>query len=180
MAQSAPEAAPEAEAPLATPATAPTVPAAPVAAPVTPAAAPAAATPTTTGATGAKTHRVAAKETVYSISRLYQIPPATLMAINNLTPPANLLVGQVLQLEAKGWAQPAPAAAAPVYIPAAPAPAAADTAGTTIRHTVAKGETLYSIARLYKVTVADLQAWNGKLDQTAKLGEVLQVKQAAK
>lgn len=172
-------------APVAAPEPTPTVTTVPLPAPVASAPAPVpasapAAVPTTTAATGAKTHRVAPKETVYSISRLYQIPPATLMAINNLTPPANLLVGQVLQLEAKGWAQPAPAAAAPVYIPAVPAPAAADAAGTTIRHTVAKGETLYSIARLYKVTVADLQAWNGKLDQTAKLGEVLQVRQAAK
>jgi len=189
----------------------------PVVAPAKPAAA-----PTET------THRVEPKETVYSISRLFNISPATLMALNNLTPPANLAVGQVLivkeQQPQAAAPAPAPAAkAAPVakavpptkpaqspaapgrpakhhapvlYVPkqgAAPAtaakPAAAAPASATpasaapatgaTQHTVAKGETLYSIARLYNVKVADLKAWNAKADDNAKVGEVLRVKAPA-
>jgi membrane-bound lytic murein transglycosylase D len=135
-------------------------------------------------------------ETVYSISRRYQIPPATLMAVNNLSLPATLAVGQVLVLNSQ-ITQPvaapvsAPAARAGVnrpnpaiYVPktaapqAAPVPTAA--AGVAIQHTVAKGETLYSISKLYKVSLADLQAWNAKLDQNVKIGEVLQIKSGLK
>ncbi|OGX86691.1 LysM peptidoglycan-binding domain-containing protein [Hymenobacter glacialis] len=163
---------------------------APVARPV-PAAPPVAvAAPST--ATIPATHQVAPRESVYSIARLYQITPAALMAFNNLTLPANLLIGQVLQLKASvaqpTYAAPMPAAqAAGVVGPRNPAiytpkvvvaPAAATpvvAAGAASQHTVVKGETLFSISRLYKVKVADLQVWNGKLDESVKIGEVLQV-----
>ncbi|MDB5271508.1 MAG: hypothetical protein JWP58_4548 [Hymenobacter sp.] len=147
------------------------------------------------------THRVEARETVYSVGRLYNIPPATLIAINQLAPPYGLVTGQVLTLRAAEQ-QPAQAAKtvpvttpAPVpathasgqinpallYVPKAPkkaAPAAATAAPavqTATQHTVAKGETLYSIAKRYQITVADLQAWNNKPDASVKLGEVLRV-----
>ncbi|MBF9141985.1 LysM peptidoglycan-binding domain-containing protein [Hymenobacter properus] len=168
------------------------------------------------------THRVEAKETVYSISRLYNIPPATLIAINQLQPPYGLVLGQTLKLKAaepeaapavskaapvaKAPQQPAPAASqapapasqssgrinpAMLYVPKKTSPAAAAAAATPAApvapasqatHTVAKGETLYSIARQYKVAVADLQAWNGKApeDASAKIGEVLRVQAPAK
>jgi membrane-bound lytic murein transglycosylase D len=77
------------------------------------------------------THRVEVKETVYSVSRLYSIAPATLIAINHLEPPYGLVTGQVLTLKAPESATTpvAPAAkAAPVakvapVVKAAPAPA---------------------------------------------------------
>jgi membrane-bound lytic murein transglycosylase D len=121
------------------------------------------------------------------------------MALNNLTPPASLAVGQVLVLKSREWqpvAPPAPAAPAraatpanrrtnpAIYVPRTAASPAASvpvaTMETAIQHTVAKGETLYSIARRYEVKVADLQAWNGKLDGSVKIGEVLQVKPSAR
>ncbi|MBD2767381.1 LysM peptidoglycan-binding domain-containing protein [Hymenobacter sp. BT664] len=156
-----------------------------------------------TGAVVPATHRVARGETVYAIGRRYQIPPATLLAINQLAPSANLSVGQVLLLQAPSLppvAAARPPAPTPVARPIA-SPAAAGTnpalyvpqktaspvaTGPTaaisaaIQHTVAIGETLYSISRRYGVTVADLQAWNGKQDATAKLGEVLRVFAAQK
>ena len=64
------------------------------------------------------------------------------------------------------------ASAAPVTVAAA---TPASTAAAFPPHTVVKGETLYSIARLYKVTVADQQAWNAKPDMSVKIGEVLRV-----
>ncbi|MBD2724278.1 LysM peptidoglycan-binding domain-containing protein [Hymenobacter armeniacus] len=159
------------------------LPAAP-AAPATPAALPA-------------THRVEAHESVYSVARRYGLPPATLMALNNLTPASGLVIGQVLVLKAEAAPTAVPAATAPaprpvpvarpaaagtnpaLYVPKAAVTPPPATAATT-QHTVAKGETLYSIARLYKVTVADLKAWNAKTDDTAKVGEVLQVQAGAK
>ena len=142
---------------------------------------------------GTVTHRVEAGETVYSLSRRYQLAPADLMAFNQLTPPAGLVVGQVLQLKATKPAGSRPVVAAPVEkpLPAAPgnpalyapqrvtAPVPSSvtvSAGTVAQHTVAKTETLYSIAKRYGVTVADLQAWNGKPDGSVRVGEVLVVK----
>ncbi|MFC6224028.1 LysM peptidoglycan-binding domain-containing protein [Hymenobacter artigasi] len=153
------------------------------------------------------THRVEARETVYSVGRLYNIAPATLIAINQLAPPYGLVTGQVLTLK-NAEPQPAPVAkAAPVkapapmpathaagqinpallYVPKKAAPAAASPAAPSalaaeaaVQHTVVKGETLYSIARRYQVTIADLQAWNNKPDASVKLGEVLRVQAATK
>ena len=153
-------------------------------------------TPAATPTAGAVTHRVEAGETVYSLSRRYQLAPADLMAFNQLTPPAGLVVGQVLQLKAMKPATSPPAAAVPAEKPASAAPgnpalyapqrvtapvpgSITASVGTVAQHTVAKTETLYSIAKRYGVTVAELQAWNNKLDGSVRIGEVLRV-QAAK
>jgi membrane-bound lytic murein transglycosylase D len=198
----------------------------------TPAAAPKPAVVTPRAIPSTATHQVEAKETVYSVSRLYSIAPATLIAINHLEPPYGLVTGQVLTLkapetEAAPVAPVAKAAVAPVakaapvakvtqaptpapvqtptpatrytgkinpatlYVPkkpnpaATPAPAApASTTGPAAapvtQHTVAKGETLFSISRLYKVKAADLQSWNNKPDGAVKIGEVLRVSAPAK
>ena len=151
---------------------------------------PVAATPDVMPAAG--THRVEPKETLYAISRRYGLTAAALMALNKLTPPANLVVGQVLVVkgEAAGAGAAAPAAdlrpvAAPrpaattnpaLYAPKAPVPPSGAPAAAATQHTVASGETLYSIARRYGVTVADLLAWNTKANGSVKLGEVLVVK----
>ncbi|MBU6120780.1 LysM peptidoglycan-binding domain-containing protein [Hymenobacter siberiensis] len=204
-------------APVYSPKPAPAVVAAPIAAAPRPEAAlvPAAVVPAPKPAAvvavraipGDARHRVEARETVYSVGRLYNIAPATLIAINQLAPPYGLVTGQVLTLK-DAEQQPAPVAkAAPVKAPA-PMPAAraagqinpallyvpkkanltavataapsAPAAEAAVQHIVVKGETLYSIARRYQVTIADLQAWNNKPDASVKLGEVLRVQAATK
>jgi membrane-bound lytic murein transglycosylase D len=69
------------------------------------------------------------------------------------------------------------ATASPTIKPTAPT---APVAASVTQHTVAKGETLYSIARLYQVKAANLQAWNNKPDGAVKIGEVLRVSAPAK
>ena len=117
-------------------------------------------------------HRVEPGETVYSVSRRFQVPPATLIALNQLPPSAKLIAGQMMLLKPVG------PVGAP--LPASRAATPADPNATT--HTVAVGETLYSISRLYKVTVADLQAWNGRAatDTSVKIGEELRVSAGTK
>ena len=136
----------------------------------------------------AANHQVGPGETVYSIGRLYNISPATIMALNYLTMPATLAVGQVLVLKSLELAPAVAPAVAPKPV-AKPALAGASStnpalyvpkaavATPAMQHTVAVGETLYSISRRYQVTVADLQTWNGKAaaDTSAKIGEVLRV-----
>ena len=183
-------------APTAAPAIVASIPRVPVA---LPAGRPVAVAPKPLGAPAAAvaTHRVGPGETVYSIGRLYGISPATIMALNQLTLPATLVVGQVLMLKsseplpaaapataakpaAKPASYPATGTNPALYVPKPIAPAPEATLAT--QHTVAVGETLYSIARRYHVTVADLQAWNGKAgaDTSAKIGEVLRVSAGGK
>jgi LysM repeat protein len=45
----------------------------------------------------------------------------------------------------------------------------------TTTHTVASGDTFFSISRRYGCTVAELQASNGKAEPTLRLGEVIRV-----
>jgi membrane-bound lytic murein transglycosylase D len=62
--------------------------------------------------------------------------------------------------------------AAPPTLSSAP-PAHAPLRPAMVRHTVRKGETLFSIARRYNVTPAQLRAWNKKADVVVKIGEIL-------
>gem|GEM_PF-5110417 len=64
-------------------------------------------------------------------------------------------------------AKPQPPTVAPTSAAKSPALPA------SIRHTVRKGETLFSIARRYAVTPTQLQAWNSKADAVVKIGEIL-------
>lgn len=48
-------------------------------------------------------------------------------------------------------------------------------AATSKTHTVAKGDTLYSLARQYGVTVAQLKQWNNLTSNTIKIGQKLTV-----
>ncbi|TGD79062.1 LysM peptidoglycan-binding domain-containing protein [Hymenobacter wooponensis] len=59
----------------------------------------------------------------------------------------------------------------PTTSKATPAPKATQT--PTNQHTVQKGETLFSIAKHYGVSTAQLQEWNGKSDAGVRIGEIL-------
>ncbi|MDT0157545.1 LysM peptidoglycan-binding domain-containing protein [Microbacterium sp. ARD32] len=118
--------------------------------PATPAAAPAASEPS-----GAKTHTVAAGDTVYAIARRYGTTVAAIVAANRLGRSAIIYPGQRLALSAAPAAAPASATAKPATAASAPASAKPKT------HTVARGDTLFGIARKYGTTVAALLRTNG-------------------
>ncbi len=119
-------------------------------------------------------HRVEPGETVFAVSRRFQVSPATLIAINQLEAPYKLVAGQMLLLQPSGEVGAAlkPWPARPV-----PAPIRNPTDLTPPTHTVEPGETLYSISVLYHTKVAELQALNGRAaaDTGVKIGEVLQL-----
>jgi LysM repeat protein len=111
-----------------------------------------------------KTHTVAAKESLFSIGRLYNIHPRELAAYNNIPFEVGLTIGQVLKIPAKANL-PMPTTPAPVQATEKPTPKVAT--GTPIYHKVGKKETLYHISTLYnKVPIADLKKWNS-LDSDA-------------
>ncbi|MBC6696792.1 LysM peptidoglycan-binding domain-containing protein [Hymenobacter puniceus] len=67
-----------------------------------------------------------------------------------------------------------PAKPTAAIVPAKPAPAKPTTKAVR-HHTVAKGETLFAIARQYGVKPAQLLSWNSKSDNSVRIGEVLTI-----
>ena len=105
-------------------------------------------------------HKVAAKETLFSISRQYNVSVDDIRTWNNLKE-NSISLGQELIVKKKD-------AAAVVGV------STAQTSGAKT-HTVVAKETLYSIARQYEMTVPQLKEWNGLSNDEVKLGQVLSV-----
>ena len=104
-------------------------------------------------------HKVQPKETLFAISRMYSVSVDEIKLWNNLTD-NSLSTGQELLIKKSDPTRPAQTAIAP---------------STTGKHTVAAGETLFSISRLYAVTVDQLRNWNGLGSNELKMGQVLLV-----
>jgi len=134
--------------------------------------------PTPSLASPGDTIEVQSGDTLYGLSRRYNVSVAELMQINNLTS-TNLALGQRLYLPQgvasnRYGAQP-PTQTASIQPP--PAPPSADygnrSSGT---YTVQPGDSLYGISRNFGVPVAELQRANGITDaRGVKAGTVLRV-----
>ncbi len=113
---------------------------------------------------GKGTHKVAAGETLFSISRLYDVSVDDIKAWNSLTS-NSLSTGQELVIKKKA--------------------AVAETVTTTVAkpvagvHTVASKETLFSIARQYGITVQQIRDWNTLASDEVKIGQTLVVAESA-
>ncbi len=103
-------------------------------------------------------HKVEKKETLYSISKLYNIDINEIIAVN---PGADqgLKKGQEVLIPIKKSTSE---------------PAVENTANMK-KHTVVSGETLYAIARQYKVTVEAIQAANLGMSEALKEGQIINV-----
>lgn len=109
-----------------------------------PAATPAAGGETSTG--GGQSHTIQSGDTLYALALQYGVSIEDIVAANNLASPDDLDIGQVLVIPAPGFA--------------GNVTPAAGSSGEQI-HIVRAGETLYSIGRLYGVTIEELQTYNG-------------------
>ena len=108
-------------------------------------------------------HTVAAKETLFSISKLYDVPVEDIKAQNNLSS-NSLSLGQ--QLVIKKSTQPIQEPVKQVQIQSVK--------GT---HTVAAKETMFSISKQYGITVQQLKEWNGIVGNELKIDHVLLITQ---
>jgi LysM repeat protein len=99
-------------------------------------------------------HKVQPKETLFSISRMYSVSVDDIKAWNNLKDNA-LSVGQDILIKKEAPKQQQ----------------------LKMTHTVAAGETLYSIARTYSVSVDQLKQWNNLQSNDVKLSQTLFVAQ---
>ena len=101
-------------------------------------------------------HQVDEGETLYAISRRYKISVSTVIS-HNPSAQLNLKIGVLLKV--------------PLTNPVTKI----DTAKTAT-HKVSSGETLFSIARQYKVSVANIKSWNNLITNTLHIGQILYIK----
>lgn len=109
-------------------------------------------------------HKVQPKETLFSISRMYNVSVDDIKAWNNIKD-SGLSVGQDILIKKAG--------------------SASTTTTTTTKpaeqlkmtHTVAAGETLFSIARQYNISVDQLKQWNNLQGNDLKLSQSLYISQ---
>jgi LysM repeat protein len=109
-------------------------------------------------------HKVAAKETLYSISRTYQVSTDDIKTWNNLTD-NSLGIGQELIIK-----KPNTTASR------TPVPAQQERPALISRkgyHTVQPKETLFSIARQYGVSIDELKEWNHLEGSALDIGQTL-------
>lgn len=105
--------------------------------------------------TSARTHTVAAGETLYGISRQYGVSVEAIRQENQLGE-APISVGQVLKIPAVAGAKP-------------------EQSKTPLYHDVQPGETAYSIVKKYGISLDDLKRWNNLPDFVMRTGMRLRV-----
>lgn len=118
-----------------------------------------------------KTHTVAAGETLYSIATKYGISVDALKKANSGLS-SSISVGQTLNLPAKAGSTTTPTK--PAVKPTTTTTATPTTVIETKEHKVASGETLYSIAKKYNVSVEDIKKANPGIG-ALKVGQVVKV-----
>ncbi|WP_195329488.1 LysM peptidoglycan-binding domain-containing protein [Leuconostoc lactis] len=128
-------------------------------------------------ASNAASYTVQSGDTLSKIAASHQMSLSQLAALNGITNPNLIRVGQVLKVtEATNNAQPS-APAAPTQQPAAPA---APTTNTATTYTVKAGDTLSRIAAQFKMNLAQIAALNQISNLNAiRVGQVLKVSNAA-
>jgi LysM repeat protein len=126
-------------------------------------------------------HRVEPKETWFSLSRKYGVnvkliqeanPGITTLQIGETVnvPASRRIVKSSTVITAQGTV-PVPPPVAPREEPAARPSQSAPVE----KHTVGAGETMYSIARKYSITVGDLKRWNNISGEGLQTGQVISV-----
>jgi LysM repeat protein len=109
-------------------------------------------------------HTVAAKETMYFISKKYGVTMDEIRQWNKLSDNATLSIGQELIIKKKTTG----------------APVKPEVIVRKGIHTVATGETVFSIVRLYGITQQQLKDWNNLEGTELKIGQTLFVAQPEK
>ncbi len=105
-------------------------------------------------------HIVGRGETVYSISRFYSVTPDELMRLNGINDPSKLQVGKRLTIPSSADIQSVQSAVSTPFV----------------NYRVVRGDTLFSIARTHKITLANLQELNNfSTNHVIKAGDVIKV-----
>ena len=143
-----------------------------------------------------ETHKVTQGETLFSIAKRYGISVKELRAFNNMSESDVLKYGQVLkvtndaEIERKAYTpevvvekpvvQTAPKSTPPVAMPT-PAVKENTSAAAVAKegyHIVQKGETLFSIAKMYNIELYEIKAFNSLENNDINVGQSLRVRSA--
>ncbi|MDB5258703.1 MAG: hypothetical protein JWM14_3398 [Chitinophagaceae bacterium] len=121
---------------------------------------------TNTTKPSSSTHIVITGETLYSIAKKYNV---SVDEMKKLNPDAanGLSIGDELLIPGKPVEQTLKRGDTPV--------STTITTPSSTSHTVASGETLYSISRKYNVSVDDLKSWNPETSSGLRVGQVLKL-----
>ncbi len=118
------------------------------------------------GSSKGDTHVVKPGETLSHIADRTLVPVPELLAANNLSSPKALRAGQTIVIPRDKAKKPAVASTTsttpgPKATPA-PSPTVEDAAGReVVRYRIESGDSLWVVARRFKVSTADLMRWNG-------------------
>lgn len=124
-------------------------------------------------------HTVAPSQTLYSISRIYNVAVGDIKKWNNLNS-NELSVGQKLTIYTKTTGKPKEKTVATK--PAGEGTSLptneerTETGSGKMVHTVEPGQTLYSIAQTYHVEVEDIKKWNSLNGNALDVGQVLAIR----
>ncbi|MBI4861609.1 MAG: M23 family metallopeptidase [Candidatus Riflebacteria bacterium] len=107
-------------------------------------------------------HIVGPGETLYSISRLHGVSTGDIVRANRLQDPSNVPVGMRLVIPGGRTGVGAQVESGNETAATGSEPVAPEASGSPrgAFHVVARGETLFTLARLYKVPTRDIEQWN--------------------
>lgn len=105
-------------------------------------------------------HRVARGETLFSIAKKYDISVQELRNLNRMSSSETLKFGTTLDVPGGATSRENTGVSNGV---------------TSKTHTVKRGETLFSIANTYKVSVGDIKAWNNLQGNSIQYGQRLKI-----
>ena len=125
----------------------------------------------------ASVHVVESGETLYRISRQYDVTVLELIKWNNLNRNSVLQIGQKLYVVQQSYNNnPTPSPTPNPSPNPTPSPSTRETVSTqTFFHTVQRGENLYRLSRQYDVSVSDIKSWNNLSSNTLSVGQSLKI-----
>ena len=117
-------------------------------------------------ATGYSNHLIEAKETLFSVSRMYNITVNELRAANAGLDESNFQIGKTIRIPKFGGETKAPVSSTtPTYT----------AKSSTIEYKVQKGDTLYGISKKYNTTVEAILVDNPSVKEGLKEGMALKI-----
>jgi len=112
-------------------------------------------------------HVVGKGDTIYSLSRFYQVTAGELMKANGITDPSKLSMGQKLIIPVNNLSASSDVSTLP---------GGASSGSPLVNYKAVKGDTLYSIARTNEITLQRLLEINGfSSNHVLKVGDVIKV-----
>ena len=122
-----------------------------------------------------KTHTAAAKETLYSISRTYNVNVEDLKKLNPEAAKDGLKVGQLLKIPGASSASTNPETKPAVKTVVAEAKTPATTNDKNVYHIVQPKETKFGIAKKYGISIAELEKKNPEIVSNLPVGYQLMI-----